>query len=104
MRDDHLVRAQALYDSGSFESSTDVAAQGLATRPDDPNLLRVAGRASLEAGSVAAVDYLARLVALEPDDAQGWHELGEALMLQGRVPEATDAFRKAARLRPDDWR
>jgi Flp pilus assembly protein TadD len=38
----------------------------------------------------------------QPDGADGWRELAEALLLDGRTAEATEAFRQAVELRPDD--
>ena len=39
---------------------------------------------------------------LEPEGADAWRELAEALLFAGRTPEATDAFRQVVELRPDD--
>jgi tetratricopeptide (TPR) repeat protein len=48
----------------------------------------------------AAEDAFRRAVALRPDFADAWNELGFALRQQGRYPESLDAYGEALRLRP----
>ncbi|HEV7912702.1 MAG TPA: c-type cytochrome biogenesis protein CcmI, partial [Albitalea sp.] len=50
----------------------------------------------------ALVDQLAERLKTRPDDAQGWQMLARAQGALGRQAEAAEAFRKAARLKPDD--
>src|SRR5438445_706501 len=51
-----------------------------------------------------AVTHLSRVTTLEPEDAEAWHDLAVALVNEGRMGDASDAFRNALRLRPDDAR
>lgn len=68
---------------------------------------RVVGWAYAEAGNAAeAATAYRRATAIEPDNAENWSSLGEALQAASRsvVPEAAAAFRKALELDPRDPR
>lgn len=68
---------------------------------------RVVGWAYAEAGNAAeAAAAYRKATAIEPDNAENWSSLGEALQSASRsvVPEAAAAFRKAAELDPRDPR
>jgi len=95
-------QARALFEAGDFQQCRETALRGLAEHADDPSLLRLAGKASYQLGLDDAPDYLRRVTALDPSDADAWRDLGDALVDQGRVDEAADAFRKVIQLRPDD--
>ena len=97
-----IDNARSRFDAGDFEESRDAALRGLQENPDDVALLRVAGRASAELGRDDAVGYLERAVALEPDNADAWRDLGEAHLYENRLQDATKAFRQAVELRPND--
>jgi tetratricopeptide (TPR) repeat protein len=99
---EHSGEAQALYEQGDFRGARDAAERGLNDRPDDVNLLRVAGKSSAELDLHDAADFLQKAVELEPENADAWRELGEALLNDGRMKEATAAFRRAVELRPND--
>jgi predicted Zn-dependent protease len=101
--DDAIDQAQAYFNAGNFGRSRETAVQALASRPDDPDLLRLAGRSTLEVeGGEEALQYLQRVVDLQPGDAGGWRDVAEALLDTGRLQDATAAFRQAAQLKPDD--
>jgi tetratricopeptide (TPR) repeat protein len=93
---------KALFDAGEFEQSRDAALRGLEQHPDDVALLRVAGRAGAELGHDDAIGYLERAVELEPENADAWRELGDVLLFENRLKEATRAFRQTVELRPND--
>jgi tetratricopeptide (TPR) repeat protein len=101
MTDDRRDRARAHFAAGEFKASFELASQALADAPDDVELLVLAGRAGLEAGT-DAVPPLSRASELAPGDAQVWHYLGEALASEGRTADADVAFRKAVELDPED--
>ncbi len=42
-------------------------------------------------------------LALDPDHAASWYDLGELLLLEGQLDGAEHAFQRAAELRPDHW-
>ncbi len=94
--------AKSLFDAGEFEQSRDAALRGLEEHPDDVALLRVAGRASAELGRDDAIGHLERAVELEPENADAWRDLGEVLLFEHRLDEATKAFRQTVELRPND--
>jgi tetratricopeptide (TPR) repeat protein len=98
---DSFHQAQALFNAGNFARGREVALEGLAERPDDVNLLRLAGKCSLELGQDAA-SYFQRVVNLQPDDVESWHDLGDALVEDGQLEEAAGAMRQVVRIRPTD--
>lgn len=68
---------------------------------------RVVGWAYAESGNAAeAASAYRKATAIEPDNAENWSSLGEALQSASRsvVPEAAAAFRKALELDPRDPR
>ena len=76
--------------------------RGSADAPDDVELLRLAGRAGVETGADDAVDQLRKVAELQPDSADAWRDLGDALAAEGRTEEANDAFRKVLEIEPED--
>lgn len=99
-----LEQARTHLEAGEFNRAREAAVQALRSSPDDVELLRVAGRAGVEVGADDAVDQLRKVAELEPDSGEAWHDLGEALLAEGRDEEATEAFRRAVELDPDDER
>ncbi len=99
---DQYEKALSLFDSGDFQASHDLAVRGLGERPQDVSLLRLAGRAGVESDAAGASGYLEQAVELEPENPDAWGELGDALLYEGRLAEATKAFHRAVELRPDD--
>jgi tetratricopeptide (TPR) repeat protein len=97
-----LEKARAEFEAERFGKAHDEAVAGLADSPDDVELLRLAGRAGVEAGSDDAVDHLRKVTELEPDSAEAWRDLADALAAEGRTDEAKDAFRKVLDVEPDD--
>lgn len=62
------------------------------------------GRALASEGQFAeAMPFLARAVALDPNDDKAHYELGYALLLQNRLNEAYREFQVTVRLRSDDY-
>ena len=97
-----LEQARTHFEAGDFGRAREAALEGLTTAPDDVDLLRLAGRAGVETGSEDAADQLRKVAELQPDSAEAWHDLGDALAAEGRTDEAADAFRKAVELNPQD--
>lgn len=79
-----------------------LAVEGLVEDPDDPRLLRVAGKASLELELDEAARHLRALVKVAPNDAAAWRDLAFANMEEGDLPGSADAFAKVLELAPDD--
>jgi len=94
--------ARAQLEAGDYARARETATAGLASAPQDADLLRIAGLAGLELGADDAVDQLRRVTELKPEATSAWHELGDALATEGRTEEATRAFRRALDLNPDD--
>jgi tetratricopeptide (TPR) repeat protein len=94
--------ARASFEAGDYGRSREAALAALADHPDDPALLRVAGRASLELDLDDATDYPQRAVEVDPGNAEGWLALGNALAGRGSPEEARAALKRAVELRPDD--
>jgi tetratricopeptide (TPR) repeat protein len=99
---DPIGEARGSFEAGDFRACREVALAGLAERPDDPALLRLAGRASLELDLDDAAGYLQRAVELDASDGESWLALGNALAGQGSPDEARAALERAVELRPDD--
>jgi len=88
--------------TAELERAHEAALRALAENPDDVDALRAAGRAALETGADDAAEHLRRAVELAPADAAAWHDLGIALVDQGRLADAAEALERAVQLRPDD--
>ena len=97
-----LEQARNLYETGEFENARAAALEGLSSDPDDVELLRVAGRAGVETGAPDAADQLARVTELQPESAEAWRDLADALAAEGRTDEAERAFRKVLEIEPED--
>lgn len=100
--DDILGKAHAASSEGDLAACHAIAAGGLVAHPDDPRLLALAGRAALDLGAADAVDLLRRLVAVVPDDAGAWRDLGLAELDAGDGAAAVEALRAALARDPDD--
>jgi tetratricopeptide (TPR) repeat protein len=97
-----LQQARSHFEAGEFALAREAAANGLASAPDDVELLRLAGRAGVETGADDAVDQLRVVAERQPDSADSWRDLGDALAAEGRTQEAEDAFRRLLEIEPDD--
>jgi tetratricopeptide (TPR) repeat protein len=97
-----VEEAQSLLDAADFRRSHEIALAALQSRPGDVQLLRIAGRAGVELADPEAVNHLRAVVELEPEDAQGWRDLGDALAAEGETAQASEAFRRAVEINPDD--
>jgi tetratricopeptide (TPR) repeat protein len=97
-----LEQARTLYEAGDFEKARAAAAEGLSSAPDDVELLRLAGRAGVETGAEDAVDQLTKVTELQPESADAWRDLADALAAEGRTDEAEHAFRKVLEIEPED--
>jgi Flp pilus assembly protein TadD len=97
-----LEEARSQFEAGRYGGAREAAVRGLNERPDDLELLRLAGRAGVESGAGDAVDHLRRVTELDPSSAQSWRDLGDALAAEGRSDEADAAFGKVLDLEPED--
>jgi tetratricopeptide (TPR) repeat protein len=97
-----LEQARTHYEAGDFEKARAAAVEGLSSGSDDVELLRLAGRAGVETGAPDAADQLAKVTELQPDSAEAWRDLADALAAEGRTDEAERAFKKVLELEPED--
>jgi Flp pilus assembly protein TadD len=97
-----LQQARTDFEAGDFARAREIAMKALRSNPDDVELWRVAGRAGVELGADDAVDQLRRATELQPHSGDALHDLGDALLAEGRDEEASEVFRRAVELDPDD--
>jgi len=95
-------QARTHFEAGEYERARAAALDGLAGNADDVELLRLAGRAGVETGAPDAVEQLTRITELQPDSAEAWRDLADALAADGRTDEAERAFRKVLEFDPED--
>lgn len=95
-------QALARYQSGDFEGAREAALELLQASPQDPNLLRLAGKAGVELGDDDAVGRLKEAASADPENPDAWRDLADGLLAEGRVEDAADAIKKAVERRPDD--
>ena len=91
-----------LYNEGDFEGSREVALELLQASPRDTNLLRLAGKAGVELGLDDAVGQLEQAANGDPENPDGWRDLADALLAEGRSEDASNAIKQAIERRPDD--
>jgi tetratricopeptide (TPR) repeat protein len=97
-----LEQARSHLEAGEYGRAREAALAGLAERPDDLELLRVAGRAGVETGADDAVEQLEKVTQLQPDSAEAWLDLADALAAEGRSEEADRAFQKVLEIEPEN--
>ena len=95
-------QALALYQSGDFEASHEAVLELLQASPQDPSLLRLAGKAGVELGRDDAVGQLEQAAAADPDNPDAWRDLADALLAEGRSEDATNAIKQGIERRPED--
>lgn len=97
-----IEEAEAALAAGQLMRARALAVEALVHDPDEPRLLRVAGKASLELELDDAARYLRSLVQVAPDDAAAWRDLAFAAMEDGDLSGSAEAFAKVLDLAPDD--
>jgi predicted TPR repeat methyltransferase len=105
VKDDPIVAAQALIDSGRADAAVRLLQTRL-RRGRGGLLMRIAlGRAQAAAGGhAAALATLREAVALAPGLAEAAFALGETLLAQNHLPTAIAELTRALNLAPDDTR
>lgn len=99
---DRAAEAEAALAAGQLMKARTLAVEGLVDDPDDPRLLRVAGKASLDLELDEATRHLRALVKVAGGDASAWRDLAFAEMEEGDIKASSEAFAKVLELSPDD--
>lgn len=95
--------ATAHLGRGAVDRAEEVIWPSLATRPDDPNLLYVAGNCRLARGQHdEAIGLYERALSAAPDFAAVLLNLGFVLRQQHRLAEARAALRRCVTIAPSD--
>lgn len=68
--------------------------------PDDRRAILTRTRLLLAINPIAGADTVHRITRTNPDDAEAWSVMGQALSAAGRASEAVVAFRRAAQAAP----
>jgi tetratricopeptide (TPR) repeat protein len=98
----YWAMARALALSGDLEAALAVAAEGASVHPNDGVLLNNHAVLLEAAGEFSrAHELLQQALEVSPSLAQVSKNLGDVLYRLGRYEEATEAFERAAGLRPD---
>ncbi len=93
--------ASVLLRLGDSSESATLLERGL-SKGDDAAALNLLGGISLESGRLSDAEALVRrAIAIAPQDAASWNNLGIALSRQQRSADAIDAFRRAEELDSD---
>jgi len=98
----HLEHGRALLASGNLDGAAAAFEKSLALAPTAPAEIGLATVARKLGDAPRAIEALRRAVALDPEDADSWNELGALLLQSDEVDPAIEAFERAVTLRPAD--
>ncbi|HEX5067810.1 MAG TPA: hypothetical protein VFY49_16945 [Myxococcota bacterium] len=97
----HTRRARESGDATQYERSLEALAEARRQDPAHAGLAKVEAWVRLGRHEFAAAEALARAhCEAQPQDADAWGLLGDALMEQGRSDAAADAYQRMMDLRP----
>lgn len=95
--------AEDLRRNGAFDESVSICRAGLLTHPTYASARVTLGRALLSLNQAAAAEVeLRQAVASLPDSASANRALGDACRKLGKLDEATEHYRRARKLAPND--
>ena len=98
-----LAQGNQLLQSKKYRKALTVCERYLATMPDNPYVLSLAGIASdLNQQPHNAVDYFRRAVAVAPNEATLYYNLAKSLKQTGNIQEAISTYQQALNLAPDN--
>ena len=93
----------SLYNRGQFQKTLDGATQLLQHFPNSIKLFNIQGASNEGLGRFdAAVGSYKSVLAINPDHATAYYNMGNALKDQGKYEEAIEAYNKALVLNPDN--
>ncbi len=98
------VESKFLLDAKQPDAAYKVLQQGLATLPNNPDLLYETAMVAEKIGKpIESEKLLRKLIKTKPDDAQAYNALGFSLLERNeRISEAITLVEKAMQLAPDD--
>jgi len=99
-----IAESQLLREAGRNDDAYAVLADGLASHPEQPDLLYEAALQAEKIGKTEVVErHLRRLIELKPDHAHAYNALGYSLADRNeRLDEAQQLIDKALQLAPED--
>ncbi len=98
-----LVSCRAFGEAERFGEAAEHCRKALELDPKLPGVHRAAGKVMVGQHDPDAAAELSAAVAQDPADAEALYLYGVALLQAGRLPEATDALERAAKLHPGFW-
>lgn len=102
MSRDIVARAEALLDARRPHQAVELLSRGLATAPDDVDMLRVLARAQVQVDPAEGLASARRLIARDPEGSDGHYFAALAHDELGHRKDAVESARAALRLAPDD--
>jgi len=98
-----LEQGNQLLQDKKYKKALAVCERYLATMPDNPYILSLAGiAADLNSQPHIAVDYFRRAVAVAPNEASLYYNLAKSLKQAGNIHEAIATYQQALHLAPDN--
>ncbi len=92
-----------LITSGQIDAGGVMCDEALHERPDDVNLVAMAGAIQMEQGALDSAEaHLLRAVEIEPGFAKPHEDLGALFLIRDKAEQAIPHFRKALVLAPDE--
>ncbi len=93
---------ECLITSGQIDAAEAMCDEALRERPDEVNLVALAGAIQMEQGVLDSAEaHLLRAVEIEPGFAKPHEDLGALFLIQDKAEQAIPHFRKAMVLAPD---
>ena len=100
--DSPYERGLAYFRAGNYQRCRESLESKLAEDPRNAPCLILKGKALLELDQPAeAIEVLQLSTRLAPEELDGWHQLGLALITAGLSREAVEAFRAALKVQPN---
>lgn len=96
-----LEQAIAAHRAGRLDDAIDGYEAILRDQPDHPDALHYYGMLNFQFGrGIDAVRFIGRSLDLKPDNPHAWNNLGNILVIQDKLPEAREAYRRVTALAP----
>jgi len=101
-RQNTLQQALALHKAGRLQKAELIYRQILQTEPDNPIALHFLGLIAYQVEkNDMAVELIGKAVSLKPDYTEAHYNLGNALLVQGKLEEAAACYRRVLALKSD---